>query len=79
MVIALIICIPVAILLTGIIVLKSVQLGLRWQLQAAEKQEPIMHNPIVEAVQQKKEEKNNRNLQELIYEWQYGAIPKEGD
>ena len=72
MVIALIICIPVAILLTGIIVLKSVQLGLRWQLQAAEKQEPIMHNPVTEAVQAKKDEKARDEAKTFIEEVLYG-------
>jgi hypothetical protein len=72
MVIALIICIPVAILLTGIIVLKSVQLGLRWQLQAAEKQEPVMHNPVTEAVQQKKDEKAREEAKTFIEEVLYG-------
>lgn len=72
MVIALIICIPVAILLTGIITLKSVQLGLRWQLQASEKQEPIMHNPIVEAAQQKKDEKAREEAKTFIEEVLYG-------
>ena len=70
--IALIICIPVAILLTGIIVLKSVQLGLRWQLQAAEKQEPIMHNPVTEAVQAKKDEKSRDEAKTFIEEVLYG-------
>jgi len=70
--IALIICIPVAILLTGIIVLKSVQLGLRWQLQAAEKQEPIMHNPVTEAVQAKKDEKARDEAKTFIEEVLYG-------
>lgn len=72
MVIALIICIPVAILLTGIIVLKSVQLGLRWQLQVAEKQEPIMHNPIAEAAQAKKDEKAREEAKTFIEEVLYG-------
>jgi len=72
MVIALIICIPVAILLTGIIVLKSVQLGLRWNMQVAEKQEPIMHNPIVEAVQAKKDEKSRDEAKSYIEEVLYG-------
>jgi hypothetical protein len=72
MVIALIICIPVAILLTGIIVLKSVQLGLRWQLQAAKKQEPVMHNPIAEAAQAKKDEKRSEEAKTFIEEVLYG-------
>lgn len=70
--IALIICIPVAILLTGIIVLKSVQLGLRWNMQVAEKQEPIMHNPIAEAVQAKNDEKARDEAKTFIEEVLYG-------
>lgn len=75
MVIALIICIPVAILLTGIITLKSVQLGLRWQIQAAEKQEPELKSPIspiIEAVQTKKEEKAREEAKTFIEEVLYG-------
>lgn len=74
--IALIICIPVAILLTGIIVLKSVQLGLRWNMQVAEKQEPIMHNPIAEAVQAKKDEKARDEAKTFIEEVLYGERSK---
>ena len=70
--IALIICIPVAILLTGIIVLKSVQLGLRWNMQVTKKQEPIMHNPITEAVQAKKDEKARDEAKTFIEEVLYG-------
>jgi len=74
--IALIICIPVAILLTGIIVLKSVQLGLRWNMQVAEKQEPIMHNPIAEAVQAKNDEKARDEAKTFIEEVLYGERSK---
>ena len=75
MVIALIICIPVAILLTGIITIKSVQLGLRWQLQVTEKQEPELKSPIspiIEAVQQKKDEKSRDEAKTFIEEVLYG-------
>jgi len=74
--IALIICMPVAILLTGIIVLKSVQLGLRWNMQVAKKQEPIMHNPITEAVQAKKDEKAMEESKTFIEEVLYGERSK---
>ena len=72
MVIALIICIPITAIVVGIIVLKAVQLGLRWQLQAAEKQEPTMNNPIIEVVQQKKEEKARDEAKSYIEEVLYG-------
>ena len=71
MVIALIICIPVAILITGIITIKSVDLGLRWHLQVTEKQEPELKSPIspiIEAVQQKKDEKAKDEAKTFIEE-----------
>lgn len=63
MTIALIICIPVTALATGFLVLKSVQLGLRWQLQVQAKQEPTMevNNPI-EPIMQKQEENRMVNI-----------------
>lgn len=44
----LVICIPVTAIGTGFLVLKAVQLGLRWQLQVPAKLEPTMDikNPI---------------------------------
>ena len=72
MVIALIICIPITAIVVGIVALKAVQLGLRWQLQAVAKQEPTMNNPIIEAVQQKKEEKARDEAKSYIEEVLYG-------
>ena len=62
----------VAFLAGFLVAIKSVQLGLRWNMQVAEKQEPIMHNPIVEAVQVKKDEKSRDEAKSYIEEVLYG-------
>jgi uncharacterized protein YneF (UPF0154 family) len=59
--------------LSGFLVaIKSVQLGLRWNMQVAEKQETVMHNPIAEAVQAKKDEKARDEAKTFIEEVLYG-------
>ena len=58
--------------------IKSVQLGLRWQIQAERKQEPVVNSPIapiVNAVQQAKAEEINKYAKEQAQEWLFG---KEG-
>lgn len=58
------------------VAIKSVQLGLKWQMQTANKQEPKLHNPIdtvVNAVQQKQTDKVNKYTEEQVNEWMYGA------
>jgi hypothetical protein len=55
-----------------LVAIKSVQLGLRWNMQTAEKREPELHSPIdkvVEAVQQKQEEKKVQYSIEQMREW----------
>ena len=78
MTILLIICIPASIALTGFIVLKSVQLGLRWQIQAIQKQEPTMElkNPIQPIVEQKQTEKQEQYVNQVIDEWLNGSKEK---
>lgn len=74
MVILLIICIPVSIALTGFIVLKSVQLGLRWQIQGKEKQRPTMEkNPIQTILEQKEAKKEAGGVNEVLDEWLNGG------
>lgn len=70
--IVLIICIPITAIVVGFLVLKSVQLGLKWQIQTAEKKEPELHSPIdkvVEAVQTKKAEEKAQYSIEQMREW----------
>lgn len=55
--------------------IKAVQLGLKWQIQTAEKKEPELHSPIqpiVEAVQQRKTDEINQYAKEQIQEWLFG-------
>jgi hypothetical protein len=55
--------------------LKAVQMGLRWQIQTAEKKEPELHSPIqpiVETIQQKKADEINQYAKEQIQEWLFG-------
>lgn len=57
------------------VAIKSVQLGLKWQIQTAEKKEPELKSPIqpiVDTIQQNKADKANNNAQELVNEWLYG-------
>jgi hypothetical protein len=52
--------------------LKAVQLGLKWQIQTAEKKEPELKSPIdkvVEAVQQNKAEEKAQYSIEQMREW----------
>jgi len=48
---------------------KSIQVGLRWQLQADAKIEPTLSNPIVT---QKKVDDINNYSKEQINEWMHG-------
>jgi hypothetical protein len=55
-----------------LVAIKSVQLGLRWNMQTAEKREPELHSPIdkvVEAVQESKAEEKARYSIEQMREW----------
>jgi hypothetical protein len=74
--IALIICLPITAIVVGFLVLKSVQLGLKWQIQTAQKQEPELKSPmspIVEVIQQNKANKINNYSTEQVEEWMYGG------
>lgn len=76
MTIALILCIPITALVVGFLVLKSVQLGLRWQIQTTQQKPPEMDlpnpiQPMVEARQTKQAEKEQANI---LNEWLNGPV-----
>lgn len=70
MTIALIISIPIIVAIVGFLVLKSVQLGLRWQVEVRQERTPTLDkvNPL-EPFQQAKEEKEAKSL---LNEWVHG-------
>lgn len=76
MTIALIIMMPITAMVVGFLVLKSVQLGLRWQVQVAQKQEPTMENPVAEVIENKQVDKINQDTANMLDEYLNG--PKEG-
>jgi hypothetical protein len=72
MVVALIICIPVCIIATGFLVLKSVQLGLKWQIQIKDGKEPEIKSPIepiVSAINDSKTNESNKQREQFIKEY----------
>lgn len=75
MTIILALCIPVTSLVTGFFVLKAVQLGLRWQIQTKQEQQPTMEikNPITPVLHQRQEKEQTN----ILAEWLNGA-PEEG-
>jgi hypothetical protein len=79
MVIALIICIPITALVVGFFVLKSVQMGLRWQVEVKHEQKPTMESPvqpIFEAKAEKEELEATKEQESIINDWIYGADEK---
>lgn len=72
MTILLALIIPVSIAITGFLVLKSVQLGLRWQIEAKEKKPPTMNDPVKQFVEQKKEDKQAEETENIMSEWLNG-------
>jgi hypothetical protein len=76
MVIALIICIPITAAVVGFLVLKSVCLGLKWQMQTKEGIEPELKDPITETVQTRKVEKQVQYSKEQFEEWINGGGEK---
>jgi hypothetical protein len=76
MVTVLIICIPITALVVGFLVLKSVQLGLRWQMETKQEQQPTLKtpiHPIIEKVEQKQAEKQEKEVNSIFNEWVNGA------
>ena len=77
MIIILAICIPVTVIVTGFLVLKSVQLGLRWQIQTTQLKPPEMNisnpiQPIVDAIQVKQQEKQVEHANSILDEYLNG-------
>jgi hypothetical protein len=73
--ILLVLCIPVIAIVTGFLVFKSVQLGLRWQIETKKEQEPTLNSPIqpiVEKVEQKQAEKQENETASIFNEWVNG-------
>lgn len=60
--------------LTVFLSLKCIQLGLRWQVEVRQERPPTMEikNPI-EAIQQVKQEKSEKEAENTFSEWLFGA------
>jgi hypothetical protein len=58
----LLISIPITNLITGYLVFKAVQIGLRWNMQLKKDQEPILNNPIKQHFEEKKEVKMEQEV-----------------
>jgi hypothetical protein len=72
----LILCIPLTAIVVGFLVLKSVQLGLRWQMETKQEQQPTLNTPIqpiIEKVEQKQAEKQEKEVSSIFNEWVNGA------
>lgn len=75
MVIFLICMILLGFALGSFITIKSIQIGLRWQIQAKQEQKPTVSNPITDikqAVENKKVVKDIIEQQNVVKEWLYG-------
>jgi hypothetical protein len=74
MVIILALCIPLTAVVVGFLVLKSVQLGLRWQLQTTKQEPPTLEikNPISEIVQNTHTHKQEKEQSNILNEWLNG-------
>lgn len=66
----------VTIALTAYIVLKSVQLGLQWQLEAKRDNLPTMPNVVVEKLEERKQVKQTEEQMNILNEWFNGGEPK---
>jgi hypothetical protein len=66
--------IPVIIAVTGFLVLKSVQLGLKWQIQTTKQEQPTLEikNPIQPIVEAKQEKEQSREQENILNEWLNG-------
>jgi hypothetical protein len=76
MTIILVLCIPITALVVGFLVLKSVQLGLRWQLQTKQEQPPTLDSPIqpiIDKMEQKQQVKQAEASESVFNEWMNGA------
>ncbi len=78
MTIILVLCIPLTAFVVGFLVLKSVQLGLRWQMQTAKQEQPTLEvkNPIQPIIEQKQTEKQEQEQANILAEWLNGAVER---
>jgi hypothetical protein len=76
---AIILSLPISFLLVGFLVLKSVQLGLKWQLQIEAKEVPTLTipNPIADFNQHRNQAKQEKFTNDVLDEWLNGS--KEGE
>ena len=51
------------------VAIKAVQLGLRWQIQTAQKQAPAIHNPVRDAIREAKADGVDQYSKDQIAEW----------
>lgn len=58
------------------VAIKSVQLGLRWQIQTSHKQEPSIRNPVREAIQTARADGVDQYSKDQIAEWINGEAHK---
>ena len=77
-IIILALCIPLTALVTGYFTLKSVQLGLRWQMETKQQQLPTMDTPVVNPFESKPKEQVVIN-DNVLHEWLNGPKQKEGE
>jgi len=75
MTIILSLCIPLTAFVVGFLVLKSVQLGLRWQIQTAKQEQPTMEAPLQAVAESIVESRQDKGITDLMDEWVNG--PKE--
>lgn len=65
-------------IVTGLFVLKSVQLGLRWQVEVRSEQPPSMETPapvqvVKEYVEKRQEQRETQDQTAILNEWLNGA------
>lgn len=74
MTIILALCIPITALVVGFLVLQSVQLGLKWQMETKndETPSPVMENPIKPIIEAKQTEQQKNEQAQVFSEWLYG-------
>lgn len=76
MTIILALCIPLSFIAGGFIALKSVRMGLQWQIETKEGEtpSPVVENPIKPFVEAKQEQKVENETVEVLNEWLNGEV-----
>jgi hypothetical protein len=76
MTIILALSIPLTAFVVGFIVLKSVQLGLKWQIQIQKSEQPTLEikNPIQPIIEAKQATKQEQQFQSILDEYINGAV-----